>query len=147
MGNSCNYDLLHARGGEDLALKIYFGRVSVITVISSYLEFKGYSAVHDWTVCYRSWFVGHKSATGSTDSTQTPHYIDHVYLDRLFLLSNLTWRRTPRGYSIYLWVGRCGAAPHTLTLFKTNIADFPTLFKIEFRLFNTLFKTFNPNIN
>ena len=31
------------------------------------------------------------------------------------------------------WVGRCGAAPHTLTLFKTNIADFPTLFKTEFR--------------
>ena len=27
------------------------------------------------------------------------------------------------------WVGRCGAAPHTLTLFKTNVADFPTLFK------------------
>ena len=25
-------------------------------------------------------------------------------------------------------VGRCGAAPHALTLFKTNIADFPTLF-------------------
>ena len=24
-------------------------------------------------------------------------------------------------------------APHTLTLFKTNIADFPTLFKTEFR--------------
>ena len=23
------------------------------------------------------------------------------------------------GYSIYSWVGRCGAAPHTLTLFKT----------------------------
>ena len=43
MGNSCNHDLLHARGGEDLA-KIW--RVSVITVISSYLEFKGYSAVH-----------------------------------------------------------------------------------------------------
>ena len=35
------------------------------------------------------------------------------------------------GYSIYPWVGRCGAAPHTLTLFKTNIADFPTLFKTE----------------
>ena len=29
------------------------------------------------------------------------------------------------GYSIYPWMGRCGAAPHTLTLFKTNIADFP----------------------
>ena len=40
------------------------------------------------------------------------------------------------GYSIYPWVGRSGAAPHTLTLFKTNIADFPTLFK-----------TFNLNIN
>ena len=37
------------------------------------------------------------------------------------------------GYSIYPWVGSCGAARHTLTLFKTNIADFPTLFKIEFR--------------
>ena len=37
------------------------------------------------------------------------------------------------GYSIYPWVGRCGAVPHTLTLFKTNIADFPTLFKTEFR--------------
>ena len=53
----------------------------------------------------------------------------------------------PGGYSIYLWVARCGAAPHTLTLFKTNIADFPTLFTTEFRFFNTLFKTFNPNIN
>ena len=39
----------------------------------------------------------------------------------------------PGGYSIYPLVGRCGAAPHTLTLFKTNIADFPTLFKTEFR--------------
>ena len=45
------------------------------------------------------------------------------------------------GYSIHPLVGRCGTAPHTLTLFKTNIADFPTLFKTEFR-----FKTFNPNI-
>ena len=51
------------------------------------------------------------------------------------------------GYSIYSWVGRCGTAPHILTLFKTNITDFPTLFKTEFRFFNTLFKTFNPNIN
>ena len=35
----------------------------------------------------------------------------------------------PGGYSIYPWVGRCGSAPHTLTLFKTKIADFPTLFQ------------------
>ena len=37
------------------------------------------------------------------------------------------------GYSIYPWVGRCGPAPHTLTLFKTNITNFPTLFKTELR--------------
>ena len=41
------------------------------------------------------------------------------------------------GYSIYPWVGKCGPAllpgPHTLTLFKTKIADFLTLFKTEFR--------------
>ena len=37
------------------------------------------------------------------------------------------------GYSIYTWVRRWGPAPHTLTLFKTKIADFPTLFKAEFR--------------
>lgn len=30
------------------------------------------------------------------------------------------------GYSINPWVGRSGAAPHSLTLFKTNIANFPT---------------------
>ena len=32
--------------------------------------------------------------------------------------------RGGRGYSIYPWVGRCGAAPRTLTLFKTNIVIF-----------------------
>ena len=37
------------------------------------------------------------------------------------------------GYSMYHWLGRCGAGPHTLTRFKTNIADFPTHFKTEFR--------------
>ena len=37
------------------------------------------------------------------------------------------------GYSIYPWVCRYGPAPHTLTLFKTNIADFATLFTTEFR--------------
>ena len=39
----------------------------------------------------------------------------------------------PGGYSIYPCVGRCGPAHHTLTLCKTKIADFPTLFKTEFR--------------
>ena len=32
---------------ERILPKYILGRVSVITVISSYLEFKGYSAVHD----------------------------------------------------------------------------------------------------
>ena len=48
-------------------------------------------------------------------------------------LSEFCGSATPGGYSIYPWVGRCGAAPHILTLFKTNISDFPTLFKTEFR--------------
>ena len=30
-------------------------------------------------------------------------------------------------------IGSTDSAPHTLTLFKTKIADFPTLFKTEFR--------------
>ena len=44
MSNSCNHDLLHARGGEDLA-KIYF-RASICHHSDFFiLEFKGYSAV------------------------------------------------------------------------------------------------------
>ena len=38
-------------------------------------------------------------------------------------------------YSVNPWVGRCDPAPHTLVLFKTNSADFPTLFETEFRFF------------
>ena len=36
---------------------------------------------------------------------------------------------------IFGWGGAagCGPASHTLTLFKTKIADFPTLFMTEFR--------------
>ena len=39
------------------------------------------------------------------------------------------------------WVGRCGWGTQTLTLFKTEISDFPTLFKTEISDFPTLFKT------
>ena len=46
------------------------------------------------------------------------------------------------GYSINPWVGRCGSAPHTLTPFKTKIADFRTQDRIP--IFDTLFKTFKP---
>ena len=51
-------------------------------------------------------------------------------------LTNVTGLPGGGGYSIYPWMGRCGEAPHTLTLLKTNIADFLTLFK-TFILFQT----------
>ena len=64
--------------------------------------------------------------------------LDFLYLTELKFRIFLAIQEVKRpgrggGYTIYPWVGRCGAAPHTLTLFKTNIADFPTLFKTEFR--------------
>ena len=56
MGNSCHHEHLEeieedtfvfaARGGEEDICQYIFS-VSVSTVISSYLEFKGYSAVPD----------------------------------------------------------------------------------------------------
>ena len=48
---------------------------------------------------------------------------------RLLPLTETIFSFPPGGYSIYPSVGRCGPALHALTLFKTNIADFPTLFK------------------
>ena len=74
MGNSCNYE--HEEIEEDTICcscmgrrgrylpKYILGPVSLITVVSSYLEFEG---------CSGYLFVGHKSAMGSADSTQTPH--------------------------------------------------------------------------
>ena len=43
--------------------------------------------------------------------------------------------------------GKVPPGPHTLPGYEgraTNIADFPTLFNTEFRIFDTLFETFNP---
>ena len=45
--------------------------------------------------------------------------------------------------SIYPLVGRCGSAPHILTLFKTKIADFPTLFDLHHSLYHTTAKSNN----
>ena len=61
------------------------------------------------------------------------HNAGKLGLKNGFCRKQRTLRSRGGGYSIYPWVGRCGTAPHTLTLFKTNIADFPTLFKTEFR--------------
>ena len=55
-----------------------------------------------------------------------------VRVYRLFIIWLASWPGGV-GYLIYPWVGRCSTAPHTLTLFKTNIADFSNLFKTEFR--------------
>ena len=68
--------------------KYILGLVSVITVISSYLELK---------VLFSSTRLNCLSDTNQQRGRQTrpKHhtYKDHVYLDRLFFLSNLTWRR------------------------------------------------------
>ena len=52
----------------------------------------------------------------------------------------------PGGYSMYFWVGRCSAATHTLTLFKTKITDFPTLFKTEFQFLMPCLRHLTRNI-
>ena len=61
-------------------------------------------------------------------------------------LDNTFEGRAPGGGGTRYILGWGGAArtPYTLTLFKTNIADFPTLFKTEFRFLIPCFKTFNP---
>ena len=46
-------------------------------------------------------------------------------------------------YSTDVWVGRCGWGAQTLTLFKTEISDFPTLFKTSFRVLRPRLNTFN----
>ena len=56
-----------------------------------------------------------------------------VYIHRTYRYTSIISICPGGGYSIYRWVGRCGPASHTLTLFKTKIADFPTLSKTEFR--------------
>ena len=66
------------------------------------------------------------------------HELLYTSRDVVFLASDAY--TPPGGYSIYPCVGRCGAAPHTLTLLKTNIVDFPTLFKTEFRFLIPCFR-------
>ena len=87
-----------------------------------------------------------KIAADRQDGARTTAHCDNshelLYTSRhvVFLASDAY---TPGGggeYSIYPCVGRCGAAPHTLTLFKTNIADFPTLCKTEFRFLIPCFR-------
>ena len=52
------------------------------------------------------------------------HELLYTSRDVVFLASDAYTPPGGGGYSIDPFVGRCGAAPHTLTLFKTNIADF-----------------------
>ena len=61
--------------------------------------------------------------------------VEALIFFRLLLSNCLNWKIYCDDHTSlsYPWVGRCGLAPHTLTLFKTNITDFPTLFKTELR--------------
>ena len=72
---------------ERILPKYILGLVSVITAISSYLEFKGHSAGTEVDLSDTSQQRGRQ--------TRLKHHThkDHVYFDCLFLLSNLTWRR------------------------------------------------------
>ena len=47
------------------------------------------------------------------------------------------------GYSMDVWAGRCGRSTQTLTLFKTEIFDFPTLFKTASRFLRPRLNTFD----
>ena len=61
-----------------------------------------------------------------------------------YLCICLVW--SPRGRSSTdVWVGRCGWGTQTLTLFKTEISDFPTLSKTASRFFRLRLNTFNQN--
>ena len=64
----------------------------------------------------------------------------------MFLIGNAS---DPRGGilngSSDVWVGRCGWGAQTLTLFKTEIFDFPTLFKTTSRFLRPRLNTFNQN--
>ena len=121
-----------------------------VNVMASAQFFSQRSSKNTWYFCQdkfgRLWWI--KQVYNSQDKyqicfadmyfaiLQTDFSVFRVFwgiLRDLTDLSEFCGSATPRGYSIYPWVGRCSAAPHILTLFKTNIADFPTLFKTEFR--------------
>ena len=73
-----------------------------------------------WTKNPRLWQLG-----------ESARMVQSSPLAQIPFIPALLTHKPGGGYSIYRCVGRCGPAPHTLTLFKTNIADFPTLFKTE----------------
>ena len=103
MGNSCSLEreeeieegiICCTRSRGRYLPKYSLGRVSVITVISSYLEFSGYSAVPEIELFGTEVNLSDTNQQRGRQTRPKYHtYKDRVYLDRLFLLSNLTWRR------------------------------------------------------
>ena len=89
------------------------GSISNIFMLYAFMETKEVMKVNGYEIAYSMFSVPKSPNTGFISC---------------FLVSLY-----PGGYSIYPCVGRCGPARHTLTLCKTKIADFPTLFKTEFR--------------
>ena len=51
--------------------------------------------------------------------TERTYVRTYVLVKRKRGVSQACLGKSPGRYSIYPWVGRCGVAPHTLTLFKT----------------------------
>ena len=99
---------------------IFSGRVSVITVISSYLEFKGLNIQQ-----YQIELFGTQVDLSDTNQqrgrqSRPKHHTckDHVCLDRFFLLSNLTWRRA------HVTAGLTGRDPNMKLEFGTAAIRF-----------------------
>ena len=66
-------------------------------------------------------------------------------LNRKSLHSNMIRYRSRGGYSTDAWVGRCGPGVQTLTLFKTQLSDFPILFETEFKIFRPYLRHLTQN--
>ena len=100
MGNSCNHEhkeeiLFAVRGGEDLA-KIYFRAGTLYLSSQRFLHILNSKVIRQYQIELFGTEVD-LSDTNQQRGRQTRpkhhRYKDHVYYDRLVLLSNLMWRR------------------------------------------------------
>ena len=80
--------------------------------------------------CSISWHVLFCNIVSLTVLKRTNRTIKKYELDD----GEIGIRMTAGGYSTDVWVGRCGRGAQSLTLFKTEISDFPTLFKTASRI-------------
>ena len=98
-----------------------------LIVLATVFSMEWFKIVTHWPLGDIVHGISHKSLVFSS-YTYSPKS-SFVYQENASDSQDISWSRGR--YLIYPWVGRCGTAPHTLTLFKTNIADFLTLFKTD----------------